>query len=625
MITGILYILRYIFWAIDNALAGAVKVLYTFLFELAGVNIFQNYIIEFADRIYSFLAIFMVFKLSISMVNYILNPDQFTDKTKGFSKIIQKVIIVIILIITVPTIFDWAYKLQCLVLNSGVLNSIISGVPNDNDGEKLELTCFSGEYCSPEARESRKYTSNMLTYTIFSSFVYQTNNDSAILIADIDDDHGSALKGAGVAGTGNTCEEVGQIKDANGNVIGFDYVLANNCIFNIATVGHVGNTYLILLSTACLGFVAYVFLGFTIDISIRSVKLSFLQLMAPVPIISMLDPNSGKSGMFSKWLKECTKTYADVFIRLGAVFFGTELIKQFMESGVSNSCNVFVTLFIILGILAFVKKIPQLIESLTGIKLSGDGLSLKKKFGQIPGSKMVGNSLSTLGKKTIAGLDAKKNGQNFKDGWKKIEGTDPISKFKKNYYAARPYSAQTVKNKTEGAAEIKAIDTKWNKGKELADKVNGDIGALDGKTKDNYKKIFQNEQFVESKFALDNADEDLKRIRQRNVAAQASGELTENMVKELENQEKKVAGLQKVHDSMRKMYGEDAAAEDAFKFYKNNATNPANLKQTRVDASSGDRQVSLFDDDYDQNNHINASSDSQHGSSNNDDGQTSLF
>lgn len=367
----ITWLLRNIFWAIDGILRFAIHLLYELIMQIASARLFQTYIFEFMDRIYTFLAIFMVFKLSISMVNYILNPEQFTDKSKGFGKIIQSVIIVIALIIFVPTIFDWAYRLQCMVLNSGVLNSVITGSPNKVDGEQLIDSCMGTEECSVND-DLADLSSNMLTYNIMSAFVYRDSSGQGddLIPADVSGNHASAKKGSvecsSYADTGN-------------------YEAASNCIFNYQTLTSLSNSYIFLISTACLGFVAYVFLGFTIDIAIRTVKLCFLQLMSPIPIISMLDPSSGKNGMFGKWLKECTKTYGDLFIRLGAVYFAVELIGELFESEICAD-NAFVKIFIVLGVLAFAKQLPQFIGNIIpGAKFDSGGLSLKKKFGSVPG------------------------------------------------------------------------------------------------------------------------------------------------------------------------------------------------------------------------------------------------
>lgn len=371
------WLLKNLCWALDGILRTIIHLVYGLIMQIASVTLFQDYIFQFMNRIYTFLAIFMLFKLSISVVNYVLNPDQMTDKSKGFGKLIQNVIIVIALIIMVPQIFDWAYKLQCLILNSGVLNSVITGIASNTTSDKLYKDCFeSGDECTIN-NDLIDENANMVTYSIMSAFVYSgKTSDDEIVPSNISGKHTHATNG------NKTCA----LEKDGGSF--YTYNGASDCLFNYKTLVTGNNTYIFLLSTACLAFVAYVFVVFVFDISIRVVKLSFLQLMAPVPIISMLDPQSGKNGMFSKWLKECTSTYLSLFIRLGAVYFAVHLIGEIVKAEICNN-NLFVQAFIVLGILAFAKQLPQFIQDITGIKMGGDGLSLKKRLGNVPGLNMA--------------------------------------------------------------------------------------------------------------------------------------------------------------------------------------------------------------------------------------------
>lgn len=403
----ITWLLRNIFWALDNIARWLIHLFYSLINQIASATLFQDFIYDFMGRIYAFLTIFMLFKLSISVVNYILNPDQFADKTKGFGKLIQNVIIVIALIIFVPTIFDWGYKLQCLILNSNVLNSVITGQPNTMDGIELENLCLNNsESCKidEKGKDEIDRAANMITYSIMEGFVFGKENDA-------DDFSTNSVSGGGASATknGKSCSDYA--KEGN-------YAEASDCLFHYSTMTNTkNNAYLFLISTACLGFVAYVFLVFTIDISIRTVKLSFLQLVAPIPIISRLDPNSGKSGMFSKWVKECTSTYLSLFIRLGAVFLAIALIKPLLDKDSFCANNAFVKIFLILGVLAFAKQLPQLIEKLTGFKMESGGLNLKKKLGQVPGlGRATAGAIGLGGGLAANAIAARKSGDTFGQG-----------------------------------------------------------------------------------------------------------------------------------------------------------------------------------------------------------------
>lgn len=385
-------ILRSLFGTIDGILGWAASTLYTLIVQIANVDIFGNYIYTMMGRIYTFLAIFMLFKLSISVVNYVLNPDQLTDKSKGFGKLIQNVIIVMALIIMTPQIFNWAYKLQAAILNTNVLYTIVTGKPNDSSYDPSDLQGLTSKEIVAILTKNAEDSGDMIKYELLSTFIYNEHSED---------------KHTAVKSDGTLCN-----KETTGS-----YSAAYDCLMDGDTINntsgsssdkHYGakkgfrNEYKILVSTLCIGFAAYVFLVTAFDVALRCVKLGALQLMAPVPIISMLDPNSGKSGMFSKWLKECKNTYLSLFTRLISVYFAVEVIRGLTEPGrfVWYGTDVavgfgFVKVFVILGLLMFAKQLPKFIEDATGIKMDIGGLNLKKKLDSIP---LAGKPIQEAGK-----------------------------------------------------------------------------------------------------------------------------------------------------------------------------------------------------------------------------------
>ena len=398
-------ILRSLFGTIDGILGWAASTLYKLIVQIANVDIFGNYIYTMMGRIYTFLAIFMLFKLSISVVNYVLNPDQLTDKSKGFGKLIQNVIIVMALIIMTPQIFNWAYKLQAAILNTNVLYTIVTGKPNDSSYDPSDLQGLTSKEIVAILTKNAEDSGDMIKYELLSTFIYNEHSED---------------KHTAVKSDGTLCN-----KETTGS-----YSAAYDCLMDGDTINntsgsssdkHYGakkgfrNEYKILVSTLCIGFAAYVFLVTAFDVALRCVKLGALQLMAPVPIISMLDPNSGKSGMFSKWLKECKNTYLSLFTRLIAVYFAVEVIRGLTEPGrfVWYGTDVavgfgFVKVFVILGLLMFAKQLPKFIEDATGIKMDTGGLNLKKKLDSVPGLNAAkglaaGAAVGTVGAFTGAG------------------------------------------------------------------------------------------------------------------------------------------------------------------------------------------------------------------------------
>lgn len=402
-------LIRGLFALIDGVIGWAIGELYALIILIANVDVFGDYIYEFMGRIYTFLGIFMLFKLSISVVNYILNPDQLTDKTKGFGKIIQQVIIVMGLIIMTPQIFKWAYKLQALILNNNVIYTLVTGTKNDGN---YSLNSDDVEESVDKIKKNAEETGALVKYNLLSGFIYREDAGN-VVSAEKED--------------GKECDEFADDKEYQE---AFDCLLDGDTYNNTkSSKGQYGaknkfvNEYKVIVSTICLGFTAYVFLVTAFDVALRAVKLGFLELIAPIPIISMLDPNSAKSGMFSKWFKECKNNYLSLFTRLLVVYFAIEMINQIFDDGSMKWRDTgvtvnfgFVKIFIVLGLLMFVKQLPKFIEDALGIKTDVGGLSLKKKLDSIPGSKAVAGAIGFGGGIAANTIAAYKNGNTFGQG-----------------------------------------------------------------------------------------------------------------------------------------------------------------------------------------------------------------
>ena len=96
-------ILRFISFWLDKLFYGFVPTIYNLLVDIANTTIFTEDIFDtFASKVYGLLGIFMLFKVSFSILTYIVDPDAFLDKSKGFSKLISNVIITLTLLIATP-------------------------------------------------------------------------------------------------------------------------------------------------------------------------------------------------------------------------------------------------------------------------------------------------------------------------------------------------------------------------------------------------------------------------------------------------------------------------------------------------------------------------------------------
>lgn len=368
-----------LFW-LDSIVYKFIPTVYNLLVNIAETSIFsENVFTLFSNRIYTLLGVFMLFKVSFSILTYIVDPDAFTDKNKGFGKMISNIIITLVLLILTPFIFTYAMELQGIILKDNIIGKLFStnGVNTTvvaDPGNTMAYETFKAFYYFDVDRypecDSDNFTGNNADFSCIENI--SSIEDTASLRKNLEYAHFtgsiSVYLDSGIA----------IMRDSNGN-----YVMTYTSVFSTIT----GVVMILLLIVFCF------------DIAVRSVKLGFLRMLAPVPIISRIDPKKGKD-VFDKWVKTCINTYLDLFIRLLAIYFAIFVITQIIDLRFVDAVtgqemgevNPFVKVFIILGALMFAKQLPKLIEDLTGMKMDGKfTLNPLKKMGDVP---LVGGALA---------------------------------------------------------------------------------------------------------------------------------------------------------------------------------------------------------------------------------------
>ena len=104
-----------------------------------------------------------------------------------------------------------------------------------------------------------------------------------------------------------------------------------------------------------------------VDVIVRRFKLLLLQMIAPIPIISYVDPNDDK---FDKWRQMFTATYLDLFIKLIAISVGIYLL-ELVDTVMDEQTNLILKFFYIVAVLVFAKMIPSILSEIFGLKNMG--------------------------------------------------------------------------------------------------------------------------------------------------------------------------------------------------------------------------------------------------------------
>lgn len=492
-----LSLLRSLNAAIDFVVYSVVNLFYQLFMLISSAGLFSQEIIqEFATRIYVFLGLIMVFKVSISLVSYILNPDNFAKADVGAPALLKGFVFALVGIVLVPYAFEAAYSLQRIILKDNLIGNLILGssstvnVTEDdikNGGRNMaftSLTAFirldtgilvNGEPVISEACASDPVIFEHESVTTSDSAEYALNDTGSLSTecSGLQELIGEEAVNLLVSAYSNR-----SIRDLT------NYNLLNLTIKSDSQAPEYIITYTWLISTLAGAFMAYVFLMFCLDIAIRSVKLSFLQLIAPIPLISRIDPKKGKD-LFGKWIKEVTSTYLDVFVRLIAIYFVLFVISALATSGNRGIYNVvdpnneftgvsglLVKVFIILGALSFAKELPNILKNLFGLDLKASGgftLNAKKKFGDVP---LAGKPLlKTVGLAANTGANVAKgmyNAATKKTGFDTGEAIK--NDFSRYGYEVIPFLGDMARKKQD--AQVKALQTYAgykNKLKEQAD------------------------------------------------------------------------------------------------------------------------------------------------------------
>ena len=362
--------------------------LYDLIIMLSDVNFFNSPVFQnVRNNIFGLIGLFMVFKLAFSVIQYITDPEKLSDSKMGASKILTRLVIVLILLGTVNTIFEKAIEFQGLVLKGAVIEKIVFGTDDVSNRTSVEN--------SMNPSKTSFSTARYLSYAIMSPFLRFNVDDDIWGDTGLSSDELNEVCNEFLRPTDYDLEDVCEnpspcmqvIENENEDIKEEMCTGLNERNVYKSVRGVLGLKIdkknlisLDLLGIVFGGICAVVLLIICVGVSIRTIKLSFLQLISPLPIISYIDPKSGDNGMFNKWVKETIKTYIDLFVRLVAFYFAVlVIVKVLLTFGNGNgiqsvtgdfaysfSSTPMVYIFLIIGCFLFALQLPKLIENLFG-------------------------------------------------------------------------------------------------------------------------------------------------------------------------------------------------------------------------------------------------------------------
>lgn len=424
--------------------------LYSIFYSLANTEFLSSDIIEqFSANIYMLISVVMLFAFSITILSAIVNPDLLTDNKKGVSALFKRSIIGLALMVLVPFAFNEMYSITESIMDNMLVEKIIVG-----------YNC-SGSECEKGGNGGQ-----VIAGTLINSVLYPVD-DEVQVSSDINNSYRSMVQ-TDIGEISNVASDINILRqDSGGNSVDGDFAFHFDGL--IAIIAGAGVCYILLL--------------FALDMAVRIFKLAFLELTAPISIVSYIGVGDK---ILSSWFKEVGKTFAEVFIKVASIAFYLFLLKNISllsNQFKSESWISIFNCFLVVGMLIFVKQIPDLINKIFGlnIKLKGGvsgrleqmavvGEQAKKAWtgltnlakaaplvagaGLVAGSKAIGGKVGEKFGQTGLGQSISNNAavQKLKNGMGKT--SEVGSKIKNGISSA----ASTVKAAANESSPFKAYD-----------------------------------------------------------------------------------------------------------------------------------------------------------------------
>ena len=493
--------LRSILMTLDHVVYWCIGVVYNILFNISETTIISSDTLKaFYGRVQLILGVIMIFKISVSLLQYVINPEAFSDKKKGVGQVITRMVTMLAMLtaiipLNIPLsaedetnktynyylnqnglLFGTMFSLQHRILKQNTIAKLVLG----NTENSFTVTDSDNTEYETDFSENSNAGEAVAAYVLKSFFRINVKDELSSDNIDNQDNYfcdankkvnnaahlgvaltvsgatvgtviapglGTAI-GAGIGAAANGIYRLFKWADAdNAGTYYNDWVNTNN----ISTLAEMVNincdsrylfSYFPVVSTVCGVLLLLVFATTCLDVAIRALKLAILRLIAPIAIISYIDPKSAEKGAFSTWVKLLISTYLDLFLRLAIIYFVMFIVMEIIHGGLelplgNGVIGLLSTVVIIIGLFYFARQAPKFITDALGLKgmMSWSGLS-----------------------SVLAGVGTLRAGGNFSDAFDAVRGTAKTEADAFNQGKKAPGMFQNYSQAKDNVAKIKTGD-----------------------------------------------------------------------------------------------------------------------------------------------------------------------
>ena len=533
---------------ISVALFTTIPKLYTLFYGLASMpSLFEtDQIKDIINNIYTITSVVMLFAFATKAISGIVNPDNLWDNKKGVTGVLKRSLIGLVLIVAIPFGFEYFYEFQTKIITNGIIEKFLIGISYNKEDliteeEQEEIDEIKKQMSDEKEKEEYQNSvesqafgyrmGQVLAQKAFKSVVKSaegykctSSNIDNYINFPIESLTNAAFPTKMIKSFFTNIAYIGINNDVllpTGKYLASDYSLCEyydksiteNISYSKYLIAGINETtkfdltqaltgttsflhsseyyifhmdYWGLVAVLVGGIIVYMLVIFCIDSAVRLIKLSFLQITAPISIMAYI---AGGNEMLKKWWNEVLGTLISLFLRIAAISF-LVLVLIYMDDFVSNVPSYYddyARVFIIIGALIFVKKVPELVEKIAGVKLNLQG-GIGGRLGQMAGvGKVAQNAWKSLGSTakgvgaTALGFGLGALGTGAKFGAKKFDkkvldgkGQDLLNQFNESnggrYIKAGASAAKSGVQAGGGMKSIKAVSSSW--------KGNEDVKAL---------------------------------------------------------------------------------------------------------------------------------------------------
>ena len=328
--------------------------MYKIFYNIATTRFLQSEIVqEISANIYTLVSVVMLFAFSVTILSAIVNPDLLSDGKKGVKAVFKRAIIALMLIVVIPFAFDELYKIQETIMKNSLIEKIVVGIEyncNSSDKSKCEAGGNGGQVIAGTLMSAVLYPDDEMADADGNVNVSVSVSEyySKMIAEDLPKYIGAVAKNINATAIN---PENANISNDEAYAFKFNGLIA--IVVGLVTV--------------------YILVIFAIDVAVRVFKMAFMELTAPISIVSYV---AAGDKILSSWFKELGKTYAELFVRVAAIAFYLFLVSNlssFMEQFKDSDWTLVLKAFLMVGMLIFAKQVPDMIGKIFGVEIKSQG------------------------------------------------------------------------------------------------------------------------------------------------------------------------------------------------------------------------------------------------------------